>query len=218
VETTSASRIVGRAAFGAACAGTVLGPIHALSRYATVPEDLESPLVRVWAEPATRALQPLLDWSDPDTVYLSYGKLWLFVIAAATAAAFAVRRQRTPSGLELWGWRIALPGYVLATVSSFGEYWTPWLDEAFMLLAIPAMLISVAGSTVLGIALLRRRFKPRATSWLLTAWFPAVVVLSTVISLGAAVLPMVWAWALAGHRAVSAPDDTTVDTRERVGR
>lgn len=220
MDTTSATRILGRTAFASACAGTVLGPLHALSRYATADGqgDLENPLVRTWAEPAARLVQPLLDWSDAHTVYVTYGKLWLFVLAAATAAAFLVRRHRTPTGLELWGWRIALPGYVLATVSVAGEYWTPWLDESFVVLAIPGMLISVAGSTVLGIALLRRRFRPRTTSWLLALWLPAVVLLSTVMSLGAAVLPMAWAWALAARRSPSVPEGLPVAHREPARR
>jgi hypothetical protein len=71
------ARAVARGAFVAAVTGTVLAPLHALSRHATADgaEDLESPLVRAWAEPAADVLSPLLTWSDPDTVYLTYGKV-----------------------------------------------------------------------------------------------------------------------------------------------
>jgi hypothetical protein len=193
--------LVGRAAFAAACFATVLAPVHALARFATVDgaEDLESPAVRFWAEPAARSLHRLLDWSDPQTVYVAYGRLWLPVLAALTVCAVAVRRHRPAvHGLERWGWRIALPAYGLMTVSVFGDYWTPWMDQAF-LVSIAGILLGVVGSALLGIALLRRGFRPRATGWLLVTWFPAIVVLSDLIALGAALVPLVWAWGLAGR-------------------
>ncbi|SHF95410.1 hypothetical protein [Geodermatophilus nigrescens] len=189
----------GRIAFAAACAATVLAPVHALSRYATPDgrEDLEDPVVRAWAEPAARALRALLDWSDPETVYTAYGRLWLPVLLAATVHALVVRRGRVPSGAERWGWRIALAGYVLATASVLGDYWTPWRDESFVVLGVPGMLTSVAGSAVLGVALLCRGVRPRSTGWLLATWPLTLVALSAVVALGAALLPMLWAWGLA---------------------
>ncbi|MDP5183262.1 hypothetical protein QOZ88_11485 [Blastococcus sp. BMG 814] len=214
VPPSDTARAVGRATFAAAVAGTVLAPLHALSRYATADgaEDLEGPLVRAWAEPATDLVAPLLTWSDPDTVYLSYGKLWLPVLVVVTICAVLVRRRRAPDGLERWAWPIALTGYALATAALLGQYWTPWLDESFVFLGVPGLLASLAGSTLLGVALLRRGFRPRATGWLLALWLPAVVAISTVMALGAALLPMVWAWALASRsldaeRTVPAPVD-----------
>lgn len=196
-----------RAAIVSAVFATVLAPIHALARYATEDgkEDLELAGVKVWAEPARDAFEPLLDWASPDTVYVTYGKLFFPVLVIALLVALTVRARREPAtGAEKWGWRIAVPGYVLLAVATFGEYWTPFLDEFFALAAIPGLLISLVGSTVLGIGLLRRGYRPRSTALLLTLWIPAVVVLSSVIALGAALLPMVWAWALSG-RAVSTP-------------
>ena len=73
------------------------------------------------------------------------------------------------------------------------------MSASFAYLGIPGLLISVAGSTVLGIALLRRRYRPRPTGWLLATWLPTLVALSGLIALGAALLPMLWAWALAGR-------------------
>jgi hypothetical protein len=201
MPTTNAARAAGHVALVAACAGTILAPIHALSRFATADGagDLDSFIVRAWAVPAARWLRPLLDWSDPMTVYITYGRVWLPILLAATACAFAIRHRRDPLRLERRGWRLALPGYVLATASVVGDYWTPWMDTSFAYLGIPGMLISVVGSTVLGIALLRRRFRPRLTGWLLATWLPALVALSSLIALGAALLPMLWAWALAGR-------------------
>jgi hypothetical protein len=203
-------RAIGTATVVAAVAGTVLAPIHALSRYATEDgkEDLESAAVRTWADPAREVLSPLLDWSNPDTVYLSYGKLWLPIFATATLCALAVRRHRSPRTIERWAWRVTLTGYVLLTLQLLGSYWTPYLDESFVLLGLPGMLLALPGSTVLGAALLRRNFRPVGTALLLALWIPAMLGLSSLIALGAAAMPMILAWALAGRRlgAAAAPD------------
>ena len=205
-------RLIGRTAFVAGFVGLVLGPVHALSRYATDAgaEDLELPGVRVWADPAARVLEPVLTWSDPQTVYLTYGKIWLFVFAAMFAGAFVVRQGRVAAGLvrgvERVGWWIALTGYAVLTVGIAG-YWTPWLDGVFAAVLVPGMLVSVIGSLVLGIGLLRRGVRPLATGILLVAALPAFFVVSDLVALGAALLPMVWAWGLAGRdidRTVSA--------------
>lgn len=193
-------RLIGKAALTAAVVGTVVAPIHALSRYATEDgkEDLELPGVRTWAEPARDALLPLLDWSDADTVYLTWGKVWVFVFLAATVCAFTVRRQRAPRAVERWAWRFALTGYVLLTAQLLGSYWTPYLDESFLFLGLPGMLLGLIGSTALGVALLRRGFRPRTTAVLLATWIPLMIGLSNLFALGAAALPMLWAWGVAG--------------------
>jgi hypothetical protein len=212
---TGTTSAIGLAAWAAAWTGTFLAPVHALSRYATADgrEDLANPLVRAWADPAADLLRPLLAWSDPDTVYITYGKVWFPVFLAVTVCAFAVRRSRRPTGVERWGWRIALVGYVLATASTFGDYWTPgWMDQSFLFVGIPGVLISLIGSTVLGTALVRRGFRPRATGWLLSAWIPLFFGLSTVVAMGAAALPMIWAWGLAG-RALRRPVGSTAPMR-----
>lgn len=213
MQTTITRRVAGRVAFLAACAATVLAPVHALARFATVDGagDLDSPLVRWWAEPAARGLRPLLDWSSPFTVYVTYGKAWFPVLLTATVAAFVVRRARTPVGMETWGWRIALPGYVLATVSVVGDFWTPWMDQSSAFLGIPGILTSLVGSTVLGIAWLRSRLHPAATGWLLATWPVTLFCLATVVAQGAGLLPMVWAWALVTRYSVHTVESTRTE-------
>jgi hypothetical protein len=133
VNTTTVQRVTGRAAWVAAWIGLVLAPIHALSRFATADgaEDLSNPIVRAWADPAANLLRPLLTWSDADTVYRAYGRIWFPLILIATVAAVVVRRSRRPRGVERWGWWIALTGYSIATVSVLGDYFTPWIDQSF---------------------------------------------------------------------------------------
>ncbi|TAL23785.1 MAG: hypothetical protein EPN99_03830 [Frankiales bacterium] len=191
---------IARAAVAAAVAGTVLAPIAALSRFATEDgkEDLESGVVRAWAEPAADALAPLLEWASADTVYLTYGKLWAPILLVVVLTAVAVRRTREPAGAEKWGWRLTLTGLVGMTVGVTGSYWTPLLEE-FFLATLPFMLIGMVGALVLGIPLLRRGFRPRAAAVLLILWLPLFFVLSSVIAMGAALLPALWAFALAGR-------------------
>jgi hypothetical protein len=194
------NRAVGTAAWVGAWVGLVLAPIHALSRFATADgaEDLESSVVRAWAEPAARWLRPLLSWSDVDTVYTAYGRVWFPLILIATVCAIVVRRGREPRGAERWAWWITLAGYVGATLSTVGDYYTPWRDQSFVV-GIPAILISILGSAVLAIVLMRRGFRPRATPWLLVVWLPLFFGLSSLIAMGAALWPMLWAWGLAGR-------------------
>lgn len=209
----SKEALLGRFGVASAALATVWGPLHALARFATEDgkEDLASGAVRAWAEPAADTLRPLLDWGSADTVYTTYGKLWFPLFLVATLSAFAVRARRGEvHGAEKWGWRVALVGYVLATASTFGDYWTPWLDQSFLFLGIPGVLLSVFGSLPLGIGLLRRGFRPKVTAWLLALWLPLFFVLSDLIAMGAAALPFLWAWALAARAHLAAAPEQRV--------
>lgn len=208
LESPETQRRIGRFAWAMAWFGLVIGQLHAMARHNTADgkEDLQTWTTRVWSDPARKALAPLLDWADPDTVYLTYGKLWLPVFVAFTLCAFVVHRRRRPQGFEKWAWRVLLFGYCYACVSVVAEYWTQWtgyssslLDAAF-LVTLPAIPIVMIGSSVLGVTLLRRGFRPRATAWLLTVAFPLAIVIPAVTSLGNIVLPIAFAFGIAGRR------------------
>jgi hypothetical protein len=201
--TASAGRWISRAAWVTAALGTVVGQLHALARAQGHPSDFEeSPVARAWGEPAIRALKPLLDWSDPWTVYVTYGKLWFPVCLAFTAAAYLVYRRRRPQGAERRLWQVALAGYVLMTLSVFGDYFTPWMDQMFIV-GIIAMLIIGLGGIALGIVMLRNGFRPRITPILLMIFIPFMFVITQVTSLGSALLPLMWGWAIAAHAAAA---------------
>lgn len=193
----------------------MLAPLAALSRFATEEGkgDLESGVVRAWAEPSADALSPLLDWASADTVYTTYGKLWAPILLVVALCAVAVRRTRMPVGAERWGWRLTLTGLVGMTVGVTGSYWTPLLDE-FFAVTLLFMLIGMIGALVLGISLLRRGFQPRGAAVLLALWLPLFFALSGLIAMGAALLPVLWAFALAGRSLTVA---TTSRQPARVG-
>lgn len=207
-ESAGTQRRIGRFAWVMAWAGLVVGQLHALARHNTADgrEDLHSALTRAWSDPARAALRPLLDWGDPDLVYVTYGKVWLPVFVAFTLCAFVARRRRQPAGFEKWAWRVALTGYVWACVSVFGDYWTQWtgtpnalLDLSF-LVGLPGLLVTLVGSTLLGIALLRNGFRPRAAAWLLTLTIPVAVAALQVTSMGSAALAVMFGFGIIGRR------------------
>jgi hypothetical protein len=198
---------LGKFAWVMAWFGLVAGQLHALSRFATADgkADLQLPLTRAWAEPAARALRPLLTWADPDLVYLTYGKIWLPVFAAFTLCAFVVHQRRRPAGFEKWAWRLALTANVWATLAVAAADWTQWgatpnafFDAAF-LITVPGLLLTLAGSTVLGIALLRRRMRPRTPAWLLVTVIPLALAILQVTSMGSAALPVMFAFGILGR-------------------
>lgn len=224
-DSSEHQRMIGRSAWVMAWVGLVVGQLHALARHQTVDgrADLDSGLVRAWSDPARRWLSPLLDWAAPDAVYLTYGKLWLPVFVAFTLCAFVVRRRRSPVGVEKWAWRVVLIAYVLACVSVAAEYWTQWgamdddlLDLVF-LASMPVLLVTMLGSSVLGVVLLRRGLGRPAL--LLALTFPLVLVISSVTSLGNVVLPIAFTFGILGRRIARAevPGPTPVRTAADVG-
>ena len=207
-DSSTSQRRIGRFAWVMAWFGLVAGQLHAMARHQTVDGkgDLAMWTTRVWSDPGRKLFAPLLDWANPDVVYVTWGKIWLPVFLGFTLCAFLVHRRRGPVGFEKWAWRIALVGYVGATASVFAEYWTQWtsvdqgLIDGVFLVTVPFLLITIVGSTLLGISLLRRGFRPLAPAWLLALAIPELVAISTVTSLGNVALPIAFAFGILGRR------------------
>lgn len=208
LSTEPAQRAVGRFAWAAAWAGLVLGQLHALARHNTLDGrgDLQQPLTRWWSDPARQVLRPLLDWADPDTVYLTYGKIWLPVFLAFTLCAFLVYRHRRPTGWERLVWRVLLGGYLLGCLAVLADYWTQWTGYLpvaglfFAVLTIPSLLVVLLGGTALGITLLAARYRPLLPALLLAVQVPLVVGILAFTSMGSAALPTMFAFAVLGRR------------------
>lgn len=227
-ESESNQRRIGRFAWVMAWVGLVVGQLHALSRFATADGkgDLELPLVAAWAEPGRELLAPLLDWASPDVVYITYGKVWFPVFAAFTLCAYVVYRRRQPSGLEKVVWRFALTGYVIACVGVFLDYWTQWtgnyngdgIEALFFpvgfVVTVSGLLLTLLGSTVLGVALLVKRFRPVLPAVLLAAMIPLAFAILQVTSMGSAALPVMFAFALLGRRIARTPALTRSAARQ----
>jgi hypothetical protein len=207
-DSTQAQRRIGRFAWAMAWFGLVAGQLHAMARHQTADGkgDLQMWTTRVWSDPGRKVFSRLLDWASPDVVYVTWGKIWFPVFLAFTLCAFVVRRRQQPVGFEKWAWRIALTGYVGATLSVLAEYWTQWssvdqgMVDAVFVVTAPFLLLTMVGSTLLGIALLRRGMRPTAPAWLLTLAVPGLVVISMVTSLGNVALPIMFAFGILGRR------------------
>jgi hypothetical protein len=200
--------LVGRLAWVSALAALPLAVLHALARHRTEDgsSDLDVATTRFWAEPAGDFLSPLLTWADPDLVYVTYGKLWLPVFVLFTAAAVVAYRHRRPSGFEKGTWRVVLFAYAGSCLAVLGEYWTQWtgetngLLELVFLVLVPFLLVTMLGSTVLGVTLLVKGYRPRTTAMLVACAVPGLLVLPEFLSLGSIVLPLAFGWAIAARR------------------
>jgi hypothetical protein len=208
VRTTDRARLIGRLAWVSAWVALVAGQLHALARHRTEAGngDLDLATTRFWAEPAGRLARPLLDWGSPDLVYVTYGKVWLPLFLAFTACAFVCYRRRQPGGKERWVWRTVLVAYCGACVSVAAEYWLQWgsrtndlLDTVFVV-TLPFVVLTVLSSTVLGIVLLAKRFRPVGPAVLLALTLPGLFVIPMFTSLGNITLPILFAFGILGRR------------------
>ena len=194
--------------------GLVVGQFHAMARHNTVDgkEDLEMLDHARLVRPGRDLFKPLLDWANPDAVYLTYGKIWFPVFAAFTACAFVLYRRRRPGRLREV--RLAVRARRLR-LGDASRCWSPtgpsgptrprcstspscsWTSPG---------CCSMVGSTVLGITLLRRGFRPRVTAWLLALTLPLSVVIRMFTSMGSGALPVMFAFGIAGHRLARSSD------------
>ena len=223
-------RQIGRIAWVMAWVGLVVGQLHALSRFRTEDgkEDIDPdnyPLTAAWAEPADDLLSPLLGWADPDLVYVTYGKIWLPVFLAFTLCAVVVYRRRQPVGFEKWAWRLAIGAYAVACLGVFLGYWTQWtgnyegggIEETLFtigfIVTMPGLLGTLMFSTVLGVTLLIKRFRPLVPALLLALVIPLAFGILQITSMGSAALPVMFAFGILGRR-ISQADARQPEVRE----
>jgi hypothetical protein len=209
----SRARLAGSAAVAMAGASLLLAPLNALARMRTESgrSDFESGLAHWWAAPAMDFFEPILGFAPPDTVYVTYGKFYVFALLAVLACALAVRGRRPdrPGWSERWGWRITLASYVLMAAGMFVGYWiapvvvehaprvTDGID-AFYLVILLGMLGTVFGHVLLGIALIRGRFRPRLSAWALVTEPVTSIALVSISTQALGMWPMMLAWGVAG--------------------
>ena len=199
---TTAVRRCGLAAVVLAIASIPLAPLNALARMQTDSgrSDLANDLAAWWAEPALRTFSPwLLDFSDVDTVYLTYGKFYLLAVLAVLACAVATRSRR-PADMgwaERWGWRLTIGSLALTCVGHFATYWLGLVDGGFVVVLL-SMLIGVFGNILLGVGLIRAGFRPRLAAWVILLDLPLSVALVAISTMALSMWPTMLAWGLIG--------------------
>ncbi len=205
-------RWIGLYAAVAAAIAVLLSPLLALSYFATDDgrQELETGTVSAWAEPGRELAGGLLTWASPDRVYATYWQAFALLVPAMFLCASAARARRSPSRRgERWGWRVALTGYALEKVGFLAVFValiatdveSTLVDVVFLGFAMPGLLISAVGSTLLGIALLRAGYRPRVTPWLLALAFPSILVVPAFLgNLSLGLVPFIVAWGVTGLR------------------
>jgi hypothetical protein len=217
----------GLAAMLGGIVGIVYSPFYALAYFATPDgaESLEAPWVAAWAGVARPILEPLLTFASPETVYLTYGKLFTFVILGWMAGLLALHaRQAANAGrLEKWGFRVAFAGVAMGFLGSIGVYWVGsfwWgvVEFSFLAFMVPALLLFNIGFPLFGVGTLRAKVAPRLGAWLLTVGgFPGIFLLTFLlgqITLGILLLNLAWislGYALFSEKA--APADSATRAR-----
>lgn len=156
-------------------------PLHAVA-YMRTP-DGEAGAID-WTPVAYRALPWLWDWGERQSVYLTYGKVTSVLLIGALLGLLALhwRQRRQEARFERWSFRLFAAGYTLLGVGAITEYYTPFLEEAFMFIAIPGLLLTLVGGLVFGIASSRVKvISPPLALFLAFSFLPGVPVLVTVL-------------------------------------
>ncbi len=191
----------------AAATASVVAPVVAVS-YLHTPEGLEylsQGTIAAWAEPASALLRGWLDSLGAERLYLLASEVLAVLWSISVVVSVLAFRQRRPVRIERIWWLLTLSGYLWFTLGLLGfcaiaealGVAHPAANLAFLVFMAPGLLISLIGSTGLGVVLLRRGGRARASAWLLTAAVPLWLVANLVLghnSLG--LLPIMWAWGL----------------------
>lgn len=207
-------RLGGLAALVGGVVGILYAPFYALAYFETPDgaESLEAPWVAAWVGVVRPALEPLLTFAPPETVYLTYGKCFSVMVLGWMAGLLALHARNAASagGLEKWGYRVALAGTVWGTIGGIGGYWvgTYWwgiLDFVFVAFMAPALLMFGIGFPLFGIGTLGARAAPKSGAWLLiVGGLPGMIALNIALGqLTLALLPINLAWIVLGYSLIS---------------
>lgn len=152
----------------------VTAPLHAVA-YMRTP-DGEAGAID-WTPGAYRALPWLWDWGERQSVYLTYGKVTSVLLVGALIGLWGLhwRQRREEARFERWAFRLFAVGYTLLAVGATTEYYTPFLEEAFLFIAIPGLLLTLVGGLIFGIASSRVRvISPPLALFLAFSFLPGV--------------------------------------------
>ncbi|MGH3129998.1 MAG: hypothetical protein ACRDNX_04195 [Gaiellaceae bacterium] len=197
-------RLTGLAAIVGGVLGVLVSPLYSLAYFAgdEAPVDTESALVQAWAEPARDLLGPLLTFASPDDVYLTYGKLFLFVWMGMLAGLVGLHARHAGRGgrLERWGFRASFLGLLLLVIGAFGAYWMELVEASFVAFLVPGLLLLTFGATLFGLGTWRAGVAPRTGALLLVVGgFPGTFLISEIATLGGGLVLVYLAWVVLGH-------------------
>lgn len=196
-------RWAGLAAAVGGALGVLVAPLYSLAYFGTdeAPLSDQSAAARAWAEPARDFFDPLLTFASPDTVYLTYGKLFLFVWIGMLAGLVALHARHAGhrARLERWGFRVSFLGLTLMVIGAFTGYWLGFVDASFAVFLAPGLLLVIVGSVIFGAGTWRAGVAPRAGALLLVVGGPGTLLLSDVATLGGGLVLLYLAWVVLGY-------------------
>ena len=131
-------------------------------------------------------------------MYVTYGKIWIPVCLAFTRGGLPLLPAPRTRGRRATTVADRAGRVRHLTLSVVGDYFTPWMDQMFIV-GVAAMLVIGFGGIALGIVMLRNGFRPRVTPILLMVFLPFLFAITEVTSLGSALLPLMWGWAIAAQ-------------------
>ena len=188
----------------AAAAGLLLtAPFHAVAYLRDQGYDEQGAIH--WAKSAFEVMPGVWDWSETHSVYLWFGRVTsvLLVLMLIPGALELHRRQRADERrFERWSFRAFLVGAILLSAGAILEYFTPFTDEIFLVLAIPGLILTLVTGTVWGVVTARAKSIPMWLGVLLALSFlpgmPLLVALLGHIPIGMSLNAA--AWILIGTR------------------
>lgn len=174
----------------------VLTPPFATAYFLAFPDYDVPPFWLAFLEPR---LDPVLSFAPADEVYETYGRIYNLAYLLFLPAAFAMHRlhRNSASRLEKRGFAVLVAGLIATFVGVAGDYWANGIG---FLLEVLGLLVSMIGSTVYGIALLRIGLGPRLVAWSFVLSGPGAVLFMLLIGHipSGPTLPFAISWLLVG--------------------
>ncbi|MEA3166010.1 MAG: hypothetical protein QOJ26_879 [Thermoplasmata archaeon] len=170
--------VLSYAAVAAGTLGVLHAPFHSAAYLAT-EEGASGGALLAWGAPFRDAVPGAFGFADAWGVYRAIGSVQPFVLAGMLAGLWVLHRLQAAPGrrferMAFW----ALFGLWGAfTAATAVEYATPYRDAAFAV-GFPALLLSLVGFIVYGIATLRAKVLPKAVGWSLIVGAAAAVPLA----------------------------------------
>lgn len=133
-----------------------------------------------WLPSLEPRLDAVLSFAPADEVYETYGRIYNLAYLLFLPAAFALHRlQRgSASRWEKRGFVVLVAGLLATLVGVAGDYWANGIG---FLLEVLGLLVSMIGSTVYGIALLRIGVAPGWVAWSFVLSGPGAVLFMLLI-------------------------------------
>ncbi|WP_185994637.1 hypothetical protein [Nocardioides campestrisoli] len=80
---------------------------------------------------------------------------------------------------QRWGWRLSVSATLVMCLGQFIVYWLGAVDGGYLVVLL-ALLVGIVGRVLLGVGLVRARFRPRHAAWVLLLELRLMIALPSV--------------------------------------